>query len=91
MMRSFSGSYSGSSGVSGSPWSTLTVPKEGSSAGWPHGSPGLQSWCTPSTHAGVQERLVDALDSSDQALYLEQEIERFLNIKDAPVVGEMRA
>jgi hypothetical protein len=42
------------------------------------------------THAGVQERLVDALDSSDQALYLEQEVERFLNIKDAPVVGEMR-
>ncbi len=42
------------------------------------------------THAGVQERLVDALDSSDQALYLEQETERFLNFKDASVVGEMR-
>jgi hypothetical protein len=41
------------------------------------------------TRAGVQERLVESLDSSDQALYLEQEIERFLNIKDAPVVGEM--
>ena len=27
------------------------------------------------------------LDSAEQTLYLEQEIERFLNIKDAPVVG----
>jgi hypothetical protein len=43
------------------------------------------------TQAGVQEKLVEALDSSDQALYLEQEIERFLNIKDAPVAGEWRA
>jgi hypothetical protein len=42
------------------------------------------------THAGVQEKLVESLDSSDQALFLEQEIERFLNIKDAPVVGELR-
>jgi hypothetical protein len=42
------------------------------------------------THAGVQEKLVNGLDNSDQALYLEQEIERFLNIKDAPVVGELR-
>jgi hypothetical protein len=41
------------------------------------------------TRAGVQERLVKSLDSSDQALYLEQEIERFLSIKDAPVPGEM--
>jgi hypothetical protein len=43
------------------------------------------------THGGAQEKLVDSLDSSDQALYLEQEIERFLSIKDAPVAGEMRA
>ena len=43
-----------------------------------------------STHAGKHEKLVDSLDSSDQALYLEQEIERFLSIKDVPVVGEVR-
>jgi hypothetical protein len=42
------------------------------------------------THAGVREKLVESLDSSDQALYLEQEIERFLNIKVAPVAGEWR-
>lgn len=42
------------------------------------------------THAGTQEKLVDGLDNSDQALYLEQEIERFLNIKDAPMVGELQ-
>lgn len=42
------------------------------------------------THAGAQEKLVGGLPNSDQALYLEQEIERFLNIKDVPVVGELR-
>ena len=43
------------------------------------------------TRAGTQEKLVESLDTSDQALYLEQEIERFLNIKDAPVAGEIWA
>jgi hypothetical protein len=41
------------------------------------------------TNAGGEEKLVDDLESSDQALYLEQEIERFLGIKDVPVRGEM--
>ena len=42
------------------------------------------------TNGGVQAKLVDGLDSDDQALYLEQEIERFLSIKDVPVAGELR-
>ena len=38
---------------------------------------------------GADAKLVDALDSPEQALYLEQEIERFLGIKDVPVRGEL--
>lgn len=40
-------------------------------------------------HAGGEAKLVDDLDNADQALYLEQEVERFLGIKDVPVRGEM--
>jgi hypothetical protein len=40
-------------------------------------------------HAGGETKLVDDLDNADQALYLEQEVERFLGVKDVPVRGEM--
>lgn len=40
------------------------------------------------TEAGVDEKVVSGLHNSEQALYLEQEIERFLGIKDRPVRGE---
>lgn len=33
-------------------------------------------------------RLVKGIDNPEQALYIEQEVERFLNIKDQPVEGE---
>lgn len=35
-------------------------------------------------------KLIFGLDSSEQALYIEQEIERFLNIEDQPVRGELQ-
>jgi hypothetical protein len=35
-------------------------------------------------------KLISGLDSSEQALYIEQEIERFLNIEDQPVRGELQ-
>jgi hypothetical protein len=35
-------------------------------------------------------KLLSGLDSPDQALFLEQEIERHLGIRDQPVAGEMR-
>jgi hypothetical protein len=35
-------------------------------------------------------KLLSGLDNSEQALFIEQEIERFLNIKDQPVKGEIR-
>jgi hypothetical protein len=34
-------------------------------------------------------KLITGLDNSEQALYIEQEIERFLNIEDQPVRGEL--
>ncbi len=34
-------------------------------------------------------KLITGLDNSEQALYIEQEIERFLNIEDRPVRGEI--
>jgi hypothetical protein len=45
-------------------------------------------------HAITSERrnikLLSGLDNSEQALFLEQEIEKFLNIEDKPVKGEIR-
>jgi hypothetical protein len=35
-------------------------------------------------------KLLSGLDNSDQALFIEQEIEKFLNIEDRPVKGEIR-
>lgn len=39
---------------------------------------------------GRKLKLLSGLTSADQALYLEQEIERHLGIRDQPVAGEMR-
>ena len=39
---------------------------------------------------GKQLKLISGLDSSEEALYIEQELERFLGIKDRPVSGEMQ-
>ena len=41
------------------------------------------------TRDGGHVKLLSGLDSSEQALYLEQEIERALGIKDLPVRGEI--
>jgi len=45
-------------------------------------------------HAITNERknikLLSGLDNSDQALFIEQEIEKFLSIEDKPVKGEIR-
>lgn len=41
------------------------------------------------THDGRNMKLVSGLETSEQALYIEQEIERYLGIKDAPVVGQI--
>ena len=35
-------------------------------------------------------KLLTGLDTSEQALFIEQEIEKFLNIEDKPVKGEIR-
>jgi hypothetical protein len=40
------------------------------------------------TQEDKHEKLLTGLDDSEQALYLEQEIERYLSIKDQPVRGE---
>lgn len=42
------------------------------------------------TSSGDHQRLVSNLGSPEQALFMEQEIERFLGIEDRPVRGEMR-
>jgi hypothetical protein len=39
---------------------------------------------------GKKLKLLSGLDTADQALFLEQEIERHLGIRDQPVAGEMR-
>lgn len=39
---------------------------------------------------GVRDTLVQGLQDSTQALFIEQELERFLGIKDQPVDGELR-
>lgn len=41
------------------------------------------------TAAGTNEKLVSGLDSSEQALYVEQEIERHFHIQDTPVRGQI--
>lgn len=41
------------------------------------------------THSGRNIKLVGDLDSSEQALFIEQEIEKYLNIEDVPVKGEI--
>ncbi len=49
--------------------------------------------CSYELHAttkdGKHKKLLTGLTESEQALYLEQEIERFLDIKDRPVRGEL--
>lgn len=42
------------------------------------------------TNEHKQVTLIDGLDSPNQVLFLEQEIERFLGIRDEPVKGELR-
>ncbi len=41
------------------------------------------------TKEGKHEKLLSGLDKSEQALYLEQEIERYLGLSDRPVRGEL--
>ena len=41
------------------------------------------------THSGKNIKLVDGLDTSEQALFVEQEIEKYLGIQDASVKGEL--
>lgn len=41
------------------------------------------------THSGRTIKPVSGLESSEQALFIEQEIEKHLNIKDTPVKGEL--
>jgi hypothetical protein len=41
------------------------------------------------TQAGKNVKLVTRLESSEQALFIEQEIEKYLGIKDRPVRGEI--
>tara|TARA_R110001583_G_scaffold31479_1_gene107633 strand:- start:4175 stop:4765 length:591 start_codon:yes stop_codon:yes gene_type:complete len=41
------------------------------------------------THSGEDTKLLSGLDSSEQALYIEQEIEKYLSIKNVPVRGEL--
>ncbi|GIK43455.1 MAG: hypothetical protein BroJett011_72880 [Chloroflexota bacterium] len=42
------------------------------------------------TPANTTEKLLTGLNEPEEALFLEQEIERFLGIKDRPVPGELR-
>jgi hypothetical protein len=55
---------------------------------------GYRSYGTFAVHAITSERrnikLLTGLDTSEQALFIEQEIEKFLNIEDKPVKGEIR-
>jgi hypothetical protein len=41
-------------------------------------------------HDGGEKKLLGGLNTSEQAQYIEQELERFLRIKDRPVRGEHR-
>lgn len=41
------------------------------------------------TSTGKNEKLLSGLDTSEQALYIEQEIERYFRIADAPVRGQL--
>lgn len=41
------------------------------------------------THSGKNLKLLSGLPDSEQALFVEQEIEKFLRIEDVPVRGEM--
>ena len=41
------------------------------------------------THSGRNTKLLGGLLNSEQALFIEQEIEKFLRIKDVPVRGEI--
>ena len=41
------------------------------------------------THSGKNVKVVRGLDASEQALFIEQEIEKYLGIKDSPVKGEL--
>jgi hypothetical protein len=41
------------------------------------------------TNTGKNVKLVSGLESSEQALYIEQEIERYFGIEDAPVRGQI--
>jgi predicted Zn finger-like uncharacterized protein len=41
------------------------------------------------TNDGKSVKLIGTLDTSEQALYMEQEIERYLRIEDQPVRGEV--
>jgi hypothetical protein len=41
------------------------------------------------TANGRNEKLLSGLESSEQALYIEQEIERYFRIEDAPVRGQI--
>jgi hypothetical protein len=40
------------------------------------------------TRSGRNIELVSGLESSEQAVYIEQEIEKYLNIEDIPIKGE---
>lgn len=42
------------------------------------------------TPANTTEKLLTGLNEPEEALFLEQEIERFLGVKDRPVPGELR-
>jgi len=41
------------------------------------------------TTSGRNEKLLSSLETSEQALYIEQEIERYFRIEDAPVRGQI--
>ena len=41
------------------------------------------------THRGQDTKILCDLSTSEQALYIEQEIEKYLNIKNQPVQGEL--
>lgn len=41
------------------------------------------------TASGKNEKLLSGLETSEQALYIEQEIERYFRIEDAPVRGQI--
>jgi hypothetical protein len=55
---------------------------------------GRSSYRTFAVHAITSEqrniKLLTGLDNSEQALFIEQEIEKFLNLEDKPVKGEIR-